>query len=135
MRRIGFSIYIKLFCAILLIPEGMWICGIKEPCPFFDNRRPAALPKFDITNLDPYPAKLDSFINDNFPVRNTAIHWLNISNARYFSVSPKPEVVTVGSDRWLYDGEDDANFVLGMKPVADSLITMMIEELNSRQQY
>ncbi len=135
MKRIGVLIYITVFCIVLLIPAGMWLCGIQEPFPFFDNRRPARMPELDILHLDPYPQQMEAFINDNFPLRNTAIHWLNISNARFFSVFPKPEIVTVGADGWLYEGEDDANFVLGMKPIADSLISLMIEELNDRQEY
>jgi len=111
------------------------LCGIKEPFPFFDNRRPATLPEFDISYLDPYPQKMEAFINDNFPLRNTAIHWLNRTHTLNFSISPKPELITVGTNNWLYEGEDDANFILGMKPIADSMISLMIEELNSRQEY
>ncbi len=135
MKRIGSLIYIVIFCLVLVIPAGMWLCGVKEPYPFFDNRRPATIPEFDISHLDPYPQKMEAFINDNFPLRNTAIHWLNITHALQFAISPKPEMITVGTDRWLYEGEDDANFVLGMKPIADSMINLMIEELNSRQEY
>lgn len=135
MRHFAATLYIATFCIILLIPIVMWLTKTKESYPFFDNRKQAQMPDINIGNLDPVPPKVDSFINDHFPLRNTAIHWLNYTDARYLGKSPKSDVVTVGSNGWLYPGGSEIEFLLGIRPVSDSLITLLIKELNSRYDY
>lgn len=135
MKRAFTIVYIVLFCIVLLIPAFMWLSGIKEGRKFFDNRKPAELPEFNINRLDPYPMKFDSFFNDHFPLRNTSIYSLNYMDAHYFGKSPKPDMVTVGTDGWLFPGGPELQFVLGQQPLSDTMVSMMIAELNERHEF
>lgn len=135
MRNTASAIYIFLFFLILIVPLTMWLLDIKEPYGFFDNRRQASMPEIRIEKLDPVPMQLDSFVNDHFPLRNTSIHTLNYWDARLFGKSPKPDAVIVGVDGWLFGGLPEIEFVSGIKPTNDSLITLLIEELNSRYEF
>lgn len=135
MKRFAAALYIVTFCIIIVIPIVMWITRTEEPYPFFDNRKQAEMPVIKISNLDPVPLKVDNFINDHFPLRNTAIHWLNYTDARYLGKSPKADAVTVGNDGWLFGSALELEFTLGLHQTSDSLITRLINELNYRYDY
>jgi hypothetical protein len=113
----------------------MWTFGIKEGWSFMDNRKPAELPEFDLTYLDPLPNKYTDFYNDHFPLRNSSIYALNYADARFFLKSPCPNEVTVGQDGWLYPGKDELDFLIGVQPISDSIVTELIKELNERYEF
>ena len=132
MKRIFSIVYIIAVCIILVVPGILWIIGAEDPRPFFDNRLPAPKPEFNLARLDPYPAQFESYFNDHFPYRNSAIFTLNYSDARFFNKSPDPSAVTVGTHGWLYGGTDQMQSLLGIKPFTDEMITATIAELNYR---
>ncbi len=132
MKRAFTFIYIALFCAILLVPGVMWISGIQETRKSFENRKLAKLPTFNIARLDPFPVQFDSCFNDHFPIRNSLIYSMNYVEARFYNKSPQPNLVLVGTDGWLYPGGDEFEFVIGQKGISDTMISLIIAELNSR---
>ena len=135
MKRLFTLLYILVFCAMLIVPQIMWTFGIKEGRSFMDNRKPAELPGFELTDLDSLPTKYTDFYNDHFPLRNSAIYALNYADARCFAKSPRPSEVTVGQDGWLYPGKVDLDFLTGAEPISDSTVTALIEELNERYEF
>lgn len=125
-------LYIVIVCSILLTPGVLWLSGVRDPQPFFDNRNPAGFPKFNIAHLDPYPGQFENYFNDHFPYRNSSIAFLNYTDCRYFKKSPVPDQVTIGTDGWLYPGAPHMELMMGQQPLSDEMITIMINELNDR---
>lgn len=124
--------YIVLFVCMLLTPAVLWIAGVKDPMPFTENRRKAALPDFNINSLHKYPVRLDSFFNDTFPFRNTMVFESNYINVRYFKKSAVPDRVLLGSDDWMYNLDEAYEFYTGRRKFSEEELAKMAAEITDR---
>ena len=82
----GFSNYflIGLFLLALVSPYIQNIFKVIPELSNTENRRLADKPVFDITLLDPFPAKYELYYNDHFAFRN---HFVSSSHSKILTFS------------------------------------------------
>lgn len=100
----------------------------------FENRRLTGKPSFDVTLLDPYPAKYDTFYNDNFNLRNRLIRYFSLYNVGIFHRSSVPSVV-IGYDGWLFTVGDEMDSYTGRNRLTSEELQSFKLELEYREKY
>ena len=136
MNQARFRTYLIfiIFIAAISFPLINRNAQVIKDIQSFENRRMAQKPEFDIEHLDPFPAKYDTFYNDNFDLRNRFIKYFNIYNVRAFRKSPVPSVV-IGKDNWLYVMGDEMDSYMGKNRLSASELSSIKNELEYRKKY
>lgn len=96
--------YITVFGFFLILSFPM-INGYMQFIPdekMEENRALSIKPKFDISNLDDYTVAYDEYYSDNFSLRINMINFLNVKEFNLYGISPKPGLVTVGTNDWFF---------------------------------
>jgi alginate O-acetyltransferase complex protein AlgJ len=99
-----------LFSGFILLPAmNSCIHFIKEN-KGNENRTKSPKPDFDLTNLDSYVKKFDTYYTDNFSLRENYIELHNKFEYFILGVSPVPDEVVVGKNGWFYDKNCTPNY-------------------------
>ena len=100
-----------------------------------ENRTLAKMPDFDINHLDGFPAKFETYYNDNFKLRNLFIKSYNILYQNYYKISPIPNQVTFGKNDWyFYNGISGAVY-RGIERFSKDELNDFKDELLYRKHY
>lgn len=104
MREHKFRIWLLLIVFVTLIsfPVINSLTGLVKDSENLEKRRMALRPDFDVNLLDPFPAKFETFYNDNFNLRSLMIKYYNLFKLKFFKQSPVPEMVFLGYNGWLF---------------------------------
>ncbi|NEQ48863.1 MAG: hypothetical protein F6K11_01850 [Leptolyngbya sp. SIO3F4] len=70
-----------------------------------ENRLPAAFPDVANTHIWDLPGKIDPWYKDHFPERHNLSRADNWIKYDLFRVSPRPDLVLIGSEGWLYSSQ------------------------------
>jgi alginate O-acetyltransferase complex protein AlgJ len=127
--RIGF---LSGFFLLLLCPLVLQLSGWREKSASFENKGKVQAPKLDINNLDPFPGKYEEYYNDHFPARNSLIFSYNYFSARFLQKSPKPELVIIGKEGWLYLANNELNIYTGKLRFTDRDLKNCLKEIEYR---
>ena len=99
-----------------------------------ENRTLASRPELKLhqKELALFPAKFETYFNDQFGFRKRLIYWLNVTKVAALGVSPSPKVI-FGSNRWLYYGEEDVPYFRAVRPLTAAQLDRWQERLEKRQ--
>jgi alginate O-acetyltransferase complex protein AlgJ len=99
-----------------------------------ENTTLASRPKLKLHGkvLARYPARFETYFNDQFGFRKRLIYWLNVMKVAALGVSPTPKVV-FGSNGWLYYGDQDVPYYRAVCPLSDLQLERWQERLEKRQ--
>ncbi|NBG64501.1 DHHW family protein [Acidiluteibacter ferrifornacis] len=71
-----------------------------------ENRELASFPDLNV-NIWRIPKNFDKYYNDHFPFRNELRFIGNYVKFHAFNMSPKPDVVRIGKEGWLFNAAED----------------------------
>jgi len=125
--------FIGLFCLCLLVPAVLHFSGWNEKRLSFENKQLAPMPFIRLSSLDPFPSQYDAYFNDHFPGRNSLIFGYTYFSARYFLKSPKPDVVLIGKEGWLYLANNEQNVYTGSLLFSELELKKSVEEIEFRR--
>lgn len=136
MKENKFRIYslAVIFIASISFPLINGNLHLLNDIQSFENRAMASRPTLDIEHLDPFPARYDTFYNDNFNLRNRCIRYFNIYNVLTYRKSPVPSVV-IGKDNWLYLIGDEMDSYMGKNRLTEKELSDFKTELTYRKDY
>ncbi len=103
-------ITILCFVGVIITPMVNEQLKIIDDINGNENRKKADKPVFDITNLDGYTKKYDTYYTDNFNLRNNLVSLKSKLDFSIFKISPVPYRVTFGRDGWFYATKSAANY-------------------------
>ena len=117
---------------MLILPLILFLVGFKDPKPSSENKALASLPDFTIKKLDPFPEAFDAWFNDHFVFRNSLVATYNKLFIHEFHFSPKPKLVGLGKENWIFLMNNEVNNFRGKMPVFNYIFNRSIEEINWR---
>jgi alginate O-acetyltransferase complex protein AlgJ len=132
MKRLQIS-FIILFSLSLLVPSILHFSGWKEKTISVENKKMASLPVFRMASLDPFPEQYESYFNDHFPGRNSLIFGYTYFSARYLLKSPKPDVVLIGKEGWLYLTNNEQSVYTGSLSFSEAELKKSANEIEYRR--
>ncbi len=103
-RRSTFSNYFLITTFLLVLASAFIQDTFKifPPLPNTENRSLSNKPAFDITLLDPFPVKYESYYNDHFAFRNQFVKLFAYVNLDIFGKCPYPDQVVLGRRNELF---------------------------------
>jgi hypothetical protein len=78
-----------------------------------------------LERLDPLPADVDSFVNDNFSFRSPLITIYRNYKLKWLRVSPVPDLVAIGQDGWCYMANNYSDIFSGKKQFNEKQLDTM----------
>jgi alginate O-acetyltransferase complex protein AlgJ len=127
--RICFSVGFGL---LLLLPAVVQVSGWKEKTGSFENKQKTAWHTFNWKHIDSLPPLYETYYNEHFPARNSLIFGYNFFSARFFEKSPKPELITVGKNGWLFLSNNEMNVFTGKMKFSDFDLRRTLSEIDYR---
>jgi hypothetical protein len=96
---------ITVFVTAITLPLAGLLLQFDAGIKLQENRTLATRPEFKLERaaLAEFPARFETYFNDQFGFRRRLIHWLNIGKVLGLGVSSSPKVV-LGRDGWLFYG-------------------------------
>jgi alginate O-acetyltransferase complex protein AlgJ len=99
-----------------------------------ENRKLAAKPLFNLTNLDPFPDLYEHYFNDQFPYRQELGFVNTLISYFYFHQSPLPGVVELGKNGWLFFDQKESIVYQGKFTMANGHVRALVAELHERSE-
>ncbi len=90
-----------LFIVAISFPLLEYVMDISTQHENTENRTKAILPKFNVSNLDPFPSDFEKYYNDNINFRNEILMLNNKFKYDILGVSPIKSIVE-GKDEWFF---------------------------------
>ena len=100
-----------------------------------ENRRLTDQPDFNVTLLDPFPAKYESFYNDHFAFRNQFVKLYADVNLDMFGKCPYPDQVVIGKNNELYLVYRELDTYLHKNLFSQSELNKIRSEFSYRKKY
>ncbi len=120
---------IGLFFSILLLPNIAGLAVGEKEASNTENRDLARWPEFSWETIDEFPSGVESFINDNAPLRSIWLDAYASLNMELFGSIDNKEVI-VGKDHWLfYTGNESVIDALGIGFFSDEDLQMILDKL------
>lgn len=117
MKKFNVKCYIVLFVLVFILPTLVFH-GFNDIIPTvnYEQRELAQKPDLTVGNIVDYPAKYESYYNDNLPFRTQLIEMNTYIDYSLFEKSPVKQVI-IGKDGWLFydsavkkDGDNMADY-------------------------
>lgn len=108
-----------LFIAMLLLPTADSLWSLDPFSRHNENRKLAERPSLSFSELKKFPAKFQTYFNDNFGFRNTLVRGNYFLKYRLLGASPSSQVI-IGKKGWLfYTGEGEVEDCRGVTDFTD----------------
>lgn len=109
LKSLSSNLYIIAFLVILILPTFVNFFNLENITELEEKRELATKPPLVLTKE--YPQKFESYFNDHFGLRQRIIGFSNKTKLNIFNASPKPELVQLGKNGFLfYNMKDDHIF-------------------------
>jgi hypothetical protein len=114
------QVLIVLFLLAITLPFLGLILRLDNTPKLEENRTLASFPQLSLqyAALTEFPAKFESYFNDQFGFRQRLVEWLNYVKVAGFRVSPSPSVI-LGKNGWLFYGDIDLPYYRALKPLSE----------------
>jgi len=111
---------ITAFVTAITLPLAGLLLKFDAGFSLQENRTLATRPelKLERAALAEFPARFETYFNDQFGFRRRLIHWLNLGKVFGLGVSSSPKVV-LGRDGWLFYGDIDLDIYRAIQPFTD----------------
>jgi len=111
---------ITVFVTAITLPAAGLLLQFDAGFTLQENRTLATRPelKLERTPLAEFPAKFETYFNDQFGFRRRLIHWLNVGRVFGLGVSSSPKVV-LGREGWLFYGDIETEVYRAIVPFTD----------------
>ncbi len=108
-KSLSLYLYIIAFLVILILPTFVNFFNLENITELEEKRELASKPALVLTKE--YPQKFENYFNDHFGLRKIIIGISNKTKLSIFKASPKPELVQLGKNGFLfYNMQDDHIF-------------------------
>ncbi len=94
-------LFITAFFLIIIVPHFDELFSL-DKSSLSEKRVLTKKPKMELTTLDEFPIRFESYYNDNFGFRKKMVSLNAILKVKLFNTSPKEEKVIVGKNDWLF---------------------------------